>query len=306
MNFLPARSWIVASSLFLTACSAAPLAEHSTSKIVQGHPLEARTQAVVALLKQDEQGIFYAYCTGVLISKQHLLTAAHCSLAADGSIYPASALRVVWGENDPEENPEQARSVRSLHPHPLYDQGQMGKDAEGLIKPQQANDLAVWELEYPVAEAVLVPLMEPQSRDSFVQSEHVIHILGFGQQTSWSSPWAPHMLMGAATPYRPQVSWQVQRREWVAGHWIKRTVTVELPAFSSTEFYAGDKGYPDTCKGDSGGPALLQTALDAWLLVGVTSRGAASCDRGGVYTWVPAYVDWLTEIGVVFDQAPLP
>jgi secreted trypsin-like serine protease len=57
--------------------------------------------------------------------------------------------------------------------------------------------------------------------------------------------------------------------------------------------------HQDTCKGDSGGPLLIQDANGRWLLAGVTSRGTAlgqtMCGDGGVYVRVDAYKAWITK-----------
>jgi len=67
---------------------------------------------------------------------------------------------------------------------------------------------------------------------------------------------------------------------------------------SETEFLAGRPGNPDSCNGDSGGPAYL-IVNDAVTLLGATSRAAAdsqqNCGDGGIYTLVPAFTQWLAD-----------
>lgn len=57
--------------------------------------------------------------------------------------------------------------------------------------------------------------------------------------------------------------------------------------------------HQDSCKGDSGGPLLIQDAKKRWLLAGVTSRGTAlattMCGDGGVYVRVDAYKKWIAS-----------
>ena len=62
------------------------------------------------------------------------------------------------------------------------------------------------------------------------------------------------------------------------------------------DFIAGDQQTPDTCFGDSGGPAYLP--LDgSMVIVGITSYGlpheTLRCGVGTVYMFVPAYFDWI-------------
>jgi hypothetical protein len=63
-----------------------------------------------------------------------------------------------------------------------------------------------------------------------------------------------------------------------------------------TEFFAGGVNTPDSCNGDSGGPAYVMIGGEA-VLVGATSRATsiatAPCGQGGVYTTIGAYDDWL-------------
>ncbi|MGO7442957.1 trypsin-like serine protease [Rhizobium ruizarguesonis] len=48
---------------------------------------------------------------------------------------------------------------------------------------------------------------------------------------------------------------------------------------------------PNTCKGDSGGPSFLQVD-DAFVLIGVTSRGDLGCTQG-TNLRVDSYLPWL-------------
>jgi secreted trypsin-like serine protease len=70
-----------------------------------------------------------------------------------------------------------------------------------------------------------------------------------------------------------------------------------------SEFVAGRPHLErDSCPGDSGGPAYTQLEDGAWVVVGATSRatpGASPsrpCGDGGIYTFVPAYRDWLDRV----------
>ncbi|ROP35627.1 trypsin [Saccharothrix texasensis] len=71
-------------------------------------------------------------------------------------------------------------------------------------------------------------------------------------------------------------------------------------ADAATEFVAGAPFLDrDSCNGDSGGPAYVQSG-GRWFLAGATSRATASslrpCGDGGIYTRVASYEQWLWTV----------
>lgn len=68
---------------------------------------------------------------------------------------------------------------------------------------------------------------------------------------------------------------------------------------AKTQLCAGD-GKHDSCKGDSGGPLMLEDLSDStesrWYAVGIISFGSNPCAKQGVpavYTRVFQYLDWI-------------
>ncbi len=284
-------------ALALSSCS--PADQNSGElKIIQGHAAEALSYPVVALLKEDSAGVFYAYCTGVMIAPDRLLTAAHCTQNFQGVVYEPHMVRVNWGQNEPKASGEEALTVQALFVHPRYNPSAMAKDKDGLVKPGEAFDIALWKLEQPITHEAFHPaaIVSTDELSETLKKEQDVLLLGYGQTSLWASPWETQRLMAATTGYKPWLTWNVRRRELVDGRLVTRTVTLEFPAFTSTEFYAGDRGLPDTCKGDSGGPAMIKDSFGQWKLLGLTSRGDANCDRGGVYTLVPVMQSWFESL----------
>jgi hypothetical protein len=91
------------------------------------------------------------------------------------------------------------------------------------------------------------------------------------------------------------------------GYGRRRMVDVPLastdPKYGAdpeTEFVAGAPFLDrDSCNGDSGGPAYVQSG-DDWYLAGATSRATASsrrpCGDGGIYTAVSAHLAWVRSV----------
>jgi trypsin len=90
----------------------------------------------------------------------------------------------------------------------------------------------------------------------------------------------------------------------VGGYGTKRAVDVPIassdPVFGATperEFVAGKPLLDrDSCKGDSGGPAYIETN-NGWLVAGVTSRqtkdSCRPCGDGGIYARLHVFEDWI-------------
>lgn len=70
-----------------------------------------------------------------------------------------------------------------------------------------------------------------------------------------------------------------------------RKTTAPVAYKSESEFVLNETN-SGSCSGDSGGPAYIQTEGRLYL-VGITSRGNLSCDSRGVYTSISAHIDWL-------------
>jgi hypothetical protein len=93
----------------------------------------------------------------------------------------------------------------------------------------------------------------------------------------------------------------------MGGYGIRRMVDVPLasndPKYGADvdkEFVAGAPFLDrDSCNGDSGGPAYVQSG-ESWYLVGATSRATDSairrCGDGGIYTRVAVYQEWVRSI----------
>lgn len=68
-------------------------------------------------------------------------------------------------------------------------------------------------------------------------------------------------------------------------------VTIRNPGYGISEVQTNETR-SGTCRGDSGGPAMIEVD-GAYVLWGITSRGALACNDDGIYTKVAAYENWI-------------
>lgn len=253
------------------------------SDVLPGDPVEEQSFAIkdgrpatpdalfgaVAVL--DSDGV--QECSGVLISPSCVVTAAHCVVLQDevtgellAELGPAN-LRVAAGALDvTDAPPEQTFRIRKVVRH----QGFPAPGTIGARELARAEDIALLLLETPVQTMPPVPLVPPEALDDLLDEGAPVVIAGYGARGEPGEP--SGALYVGETPF--------QKR-------------------NATEFSAGAPGSPDSCPGDSGGPACLMIAGEPHLLgISVRALGSpagADCGDGGIYTLAPAYGRWIAE-----------
>lgn len=176
---------------------------------------------------------------------------------------PNCAQRILVGEDVAFAQDGQVTDVQNAVPH------------RGYRPPDPTDDIAVLILANPVREVVPRPIADRGALDG----AFAVRLTGYGNTDVFSS----------------------------GGYGRRRMVDVPIagqdPKYGadfSREFVAGAPFLDrDSCNGDSGGPAYLQSG-DGWYLVGATSRATESafrpCGDGGVYTQVSVYEDWIRSV----------
>ena len=213
------------------------------------------------------------HCTGIVIAPTVILTAAHCVRHRDPqtfaftTVYDPSEVQVLAGSLSV-QSPEQGEllAVKAVRSHPAFPAGAQ-VEPSGLGRE---DDIAVLLLHAPVTSLSPVPIMPQEQFDQRVPPATSLWLSGYGNDQINGQNAVAGVLRFAESPY--------QRR-------------------TDHELFVGGPMLPDSCPGDSGGPAYVFGAAGVEL-VGVNSRGEYQvpemCGAGGMYTFASAYIDWIT------------
>jgi len=211
------------------------------------------------------------FCGGSLITKDIVLTAAHC---IEGRLNAGfSLLAADIGKNDRFND---------------YD-GDVVTISSYSIHPNWGFNELFFEMDYDVALVYLdrattvnVKPVELNQDDSFPTSGSVAHVVGWGQTSPTS----------ASSPVLLEVGLEVISNEdcMIAG---EGTYSSQITDNMMCTFSEGK----DACMGDSGGPLIIR-GTDSMgaddLQIGIVSFGPKSCaDEPGVYTKVSRVYDWV-------------
>ena len=215
------------------------------------------------------------FCTGVVVAPQVVLTAAHCG----GDI-----TRILIGDEVTPSPRGRIVAVRRAIVHPSYRRD-----------PRNENDINVLILDTLAA-------IPPSRVATAAQlgAATTVHLVGFGYND-------PQLPKGFGT----------KREVKVPMGPVKRSDADDLTAFENLtgfhaqyEFVAGRKGLgKDTCNGDSGGPAYVDTNSGP-VVAGLTSRATRDadvpCGAGGIYVRVDMFREWINGVLSSNGLSPLP
>jgi secreted trypsin-like serine protease len=240
------------------------------ASIVAGSPVQpgdviASSTVMILDAKSGEN-----FCTGTLISKNLVLTAAHCTNSDPRSIKIGFAIEVPRpGIQVP------ARQVISGRVHPNWPK---------LTSETEKNwgDIAVLRFEGTVPEGYAPARV--LSQKEAVQNGRVAVLAGFGDLNKMPLTSALRLM--------------------------RADVVVSDANYSETEVLFEQFEGRGACHGDSGGPAFLPLAgrhvVFGVTSRAATERGGLSCLEGSVYTNTSAVMDFIRQAASELNKAHIP
>jgi secreted trypsin-like serine protease len=266
----------------------AAAARQATASVIAGDQAVPGSFPYLAVVYFRDGGEAEA-CSGTVVSRNVVLTAAHCVVDGAGSPHRPATFRVITGEVDWEVGDRVLSTVAAVAVHPEY-----------AAAGERANwaDAAVLQLSRPVA----APPVRLAGSEAWAAGSAAL-IAGWGKV-------GPAQPGPAATLHYGTTA--VQSADFCAGQADRFD-----PAGQLCVLDAADQAH-SACNGDSGGPLLVVApgSSDEPLEIGIASFGASdSCDPGSpqyytradlVAPWVAAEVAALAPATPTVAAATLP
>jgi len=204
-------------------------------------------------------GLSYPFCGATIISRWHVVTAAHCTaITMDGKY------TVLYGSLM-NYNYYQMIDVAEVIDYPTYN------------KDTFQNDIAMLRLESALPfNAAVAPACLPDPSQDYTDMDGLL------------SGWGHTSYEGIGSAQLLKVSVPVASNDVCSSHWHHKFYA---DVMLCVKVVSGK----DTCQGDSGGPLVVKHG-SSYDLVGVVSAGY-KCDAGkpGLYTRVTEFNDWIKE-----------
>lgn len=186
-------------------------------------------------------------CTGTIISKNRIVTAAHCMIGRE-----PNDLTILFGNNL--DVAAKRKRVKKIVIHPDYNHNAPLVDPRGDSKAKGfINDIAFIDIVGRIPSSFKVMPILPNAKE--FKSGNYVAIAGYGNTYDGSG----------------------------ASQQLRRTASIVKLVDSDRKVFVIENGNHSTCTGDSGGPAIRKIDGVAYL-VGATSWGYAKCGLDNAFT----------------------
>ncbi|KAK5894423.1 hypothetical protein CesoFtcFv8_011116 [Champsocephalus esox] len=237
------------------------------TRVVGGDDVREHSWPWQVSLQYKSGSNFYHTCGGTLISREWVLTAAHC--------IGSRTYRVYLGKHNLKNNNEDgsiAISPSKIVVHENWDSYRI------------RNDIALIKLATPVtfSDAIMAACI-PNSGD-ILPNASPCYVTGWGRL--WTGGPIADILQQALLPV-------ISHSNCSKPDWWGSLVTNDMVC-------AGGDGQLASCNGDSGGPLNCQNSDGSWDVHGVVSFGSSmGCNyakKPSVFTRVSAYIPWINNV----------
>ncbi len=246
--------------------------------IINGHEAPDPEYGSTVAIAAQINGIYYPYCSGVLIKKNVVLTAAHCTFNEENfdfnSLFSQKKIAVIFGKNVQAADSDHIFVPSALSIHPDY------KHATN------ENDLALLWLKPDVPEIIAKPAEILDSTDRFpfyVHSHHEVEFVGYGLDDQDKDGVRLHASGSLVLFCANEGKGKCGMTNGYGEHMI-------VP--EGTLVYDIEKSGP--CNGDSGGPVFISID-DQKYLIGIVSYGDADCASFAVSTTPADHLKWINK-----------
>ncbi len=291
LNFSYKAPYLITSLLCLSLLSCAPSStnetfsnpdhnSHEQSQIINGQLATSNFQQDHGIVQIKIIGQFgdVATCTGSLIDRDIVLTAAHC--LADPT---TSQVVVLFGLTD--INLDRSLMIPAVR-------GVIHENFNNQMDPHTEvwNDIALLKLNSAAPENFKLAQLPPIVKASNLQIGSQLTLAGYGITNS--------VIRKVVKDKRGRQRLVELQGQGAGTLRVIDQINVVAITANESEITLDQTQNKGACHGDSGGPAFIKQNNGALVLVGVTSRGTESlgnCNEKSVYTGVAFHLNWIQQ-----------